>query len=174
MYWLLLLIALFSSKAFAQDCDGSPEFCHEFIQMNDKLRHTEVALSEVTHQKDLIVDEAQAQINMAVEEVGTKTAKMAAIAAAIAVFLRSVLSFLKSIEKIPDTPKGKAWMKLSTLLVGFLIFVASNLGVGMPWWQALILAGGGPGSILVNELAKAWPILFGRPTQVQTDSSEET
>lgn len=159
-YLITLAFILLTSVVSAQECEGSPDFCREFSLVQEKLKRTESDLQVFKHEAEVLNESLVANTSHVAEEIGGQTAKVAAMAAAIAVFLRSLLNFLQSAEKIPSSPKAKAWMKVSTLFVGFLIFIASSLGMGMPWWQAIILAGGGPGSILVNELAKVLPIIL--------------
>lgn len=163
IHLILFASVLVASPAAALECDGSPDLCQELVALRDRVKSAEFKANDLQHEKDLILNDSAAKVDRAIQESGSNTAKMAAMAGAIAVFLRSVLSLLQSVEKIPNTPRGKAFMKLSTLVVGLLIFVASNLGAGIPWWQALILAGGGPGAILINELAKTWPVLLNKP-----------
>lgn len=54
---------------------------------------------------------------------------------------------------------GPRWIsprviRLSTLIAAPVLTFASAWGAGMPWFDAVILAGGGPGALLLNELGR--------------------
>lgn len=76
--------------------------------------------------------------------------------------LKAIISALKSWTTWLKTDKQKAVMKIGLLLLGFLAFILTNLGFGLPWWEALIVAGGPPGAILVHEIVDLISVLQGK------------
>lgn len=102
-------------------------------------------------------------------EAGDDAGRMIAFAAMSAVVLKLVISTLTSWKGYFKGDLAKAWLKVALVVFGFLVFVATNLGFGIPWWQALILAGGGPGSILVHEIGKLVPVLRGQKKYHEID-----
>ena len=87
----------------------------------------------------------------AVTDADDKTAKFMAIMALIAAALKLLLDVIRKYAKVL---LGKKEVRIAALVVGLLIFLGSYLGGGMEWINALLLALGGPGAILVTELAK--------------------
>jgi hypothetical protein len=151
---LTAFILCLALPAIAEDskCNGPPTLCAQILELQSKL-----TLQNIEHQK-AIRAEAQASENRTVSNAG----KMAAGAAIFAVILKLLLSGISNWRDYFNTDKGKAWVRLITLIVGFLAFIATNIGLKMPWWQALILALGGPGAILVHEITKIIPALQGK------------
>ena len=165
-----LLFALVSfptlSSAQEQKCSGDPQACAQIVEL----------------QKDLAAQKALAQKAAAdkgeaakVQDQATsdKAAKLIAFAATLSVALKILISLLTQWKGFFKTDKQKAWLKLGLVGGGFLVFLTTNLGFGIPWWQSLILAGGGPGSILVHELTKLVPVLKGQKkySDVEKDSN---
>jgi hypothetical protein len=150
-------VLLVPAAAFAQaaKCDGPPELCAQILDLRGKLE-AQKALTD----KDQ--GEKTAAVKAAEQSQTDKLAKAMAAAASIAVVLKLLLSGLKSWKSYFTTDKGKAWLKITTLGIGFLAFLLTNFGMGLSWWQALIVAGGGPGAILVHELSRLIPVVEGK------------
>ena len=152
----LIISPMAVQVVYAQDqqCEGDPEMCSQVIELKHQL--------EV--QKQLA-----AKASAGEQETGDKTAKMIALAAAMAVILKLLVSLASSWKGYFKTDKQKAALKIGLVVSGFVIFLATNVGMGINWWQSLILAGGGPGSILVHELAKLLPVLQGKKKYNEVD-----
>jgi len=153
---LFLSISIVTSVVYSQDqqCEGDHEMCAQVLELKRQI-------------------EAQKQITIRVKseekEHDDKTARMIGFAAALAVILKILVSLAKSWKGYFKTDKQKAWLKVGLVVSGFIIFVATNVGLGIDWWQSIILAGGGPGSILVHELTKLAPVLKGKKKYDEVD-----
>lgn len=159
-----LLVSLSAAPAFAAPtgCDGPPELCQQVKDLTAKLQAEQAAKAAV------IKDEGK-QVAVAVvkddQKKSDRTAKLIAMAGTLAVGLKILLSVLDQWKGYFTSIKGKAVLKLITVAVGFLAFMATNIGFGLPWWQALILAGGGPGALLVHDVVDIIPALNGKKQQ---------
>jgi hypothetical protein len=132
------------AKAQTTQCEGPAELCSKINDLQDKLHKLEQ--SGTSQEK----------------KSGSKDiTKAIAIAAAIAAALKLLLSSLKQWAGFFKTDKQKAALKVITLFVGLGAFMATNIGFGMPWWEALIVAGGGPGSMLIHDLTKLIEVFKG-------------
>lgn len=163
---VLLVFVLVSvpvlAEAQEQKCSGDPQSCAQILELQRDLKI----------QKDL-AEKAKVEKGEVVKQEDKKTedkaARLIAIAATMSVVLKILVSLLTQWKGLFKTDKQKAWLKVSLVVGGFLIFLLTNLGFGIPWWQALILAGGGPGSILVHELTKLVPVLKGQKKYSDVD-----
>jgi hypothetical protein len=159
-----LLVSLSVTPAFAAPtgCDGPPELCQQVKDLTAKLQAEQAAKAAV------IKDEGK-QVEVAVvkddRRKADRTAKLIAMAGTLAVGLKILLSVLDQWKGYFTSIKGKAVLKLITVAVGFLAFMATNIGFGLPVWQALILAGGGPGALLVHDIVDIIPALNGKKQQ---------
>jgi hypothetical protein len=159
-----LLVSLSAAPSFAAPtgCDGPPELCQQVKDLTAKLQAEQAAKAAV------IKDEGK-QVAVAVvkddQKKADRTAKLIAMAGTLAVGLKILLSVLDQWKGYFTSIKGKAVLKLITVAVGFLAFMATNIGFGLPWWQALILAGGGPGALLVHDVVEIIPALNGKKQQ---------
>jgi len=150
--WIVFtaIAVVISVPAFADvptKCEGPAELCSQILQLQQQL-------------------DAQKQASVTAGSKSDHTHKMhmvwtAGTAATIAIALKSLVSALKSWTNWLKTDKQKAVMKIGLLLVGFGAFILTNIGFGLPWWEALIVAGGPPGSILVHELLDLVAVLRG-------------
>lgn len=167
--FLLALVAPVASAQDKQKCEGPPDLCAQILELKAKLDAQKAEKDKVSAEKDT----ATAEKDKAVTEKGVakleaekkdaeNVARMLAFAAILAILLKSLVSALQSWKGFFTTDKQKAWLKIITLVVGFIAFLLSNIGFGIPWWQSMILAGGGPGAILVHELMKLIPVLMGK------------
>lgn len=167
--FLLALVAPVASAQDKQKCEGPPDLCAQILELKAKLDAQKAEKDKVSAEKDT----ATAEKDKAVTEKGVakleaekkdaeNVARMLAFAAILAILLKSLVSALQSWKGFFTTDKQKAWLKIITLVVGFVAFLLSNIGFGIPWWQSMILAGGGPGAILVHELMKLIPVLMGK------------
>jgi len=154
---LLALTTLFALPALAQDkkCDGPAELCAQVLELKKDLAAQKAATVQTA-----AADDAASQAKAAAEQA--KMAKLVALAATAAVVLKLLVSMLKTWTTWLKTDKQKAVMKAVLLLLGFASFIAGNMGLGLPWWQAIIVAGGPPGAILVHELMDLWAAFTGR------------
>ncbi len=159
-----LLASFFLVPAFAAPtgCDGPPELCQQVKDLTAKLQAEQAAKAAV------IKDEGK-KVAVAVikddQRKADRTAKLIAMAGTLAVGLKVLLSVLDNWKGYFTSIKGKAVLKLITVAVGFLAFMATNIGFGLPVWQALILAGGGPGALLVHDIMDIIPALNGKKQQ---------
>lgn len=153
-----------------QKCEGPADLCAQIIELKAKIE----AQKELANKA---VNEKNAEIKALDKKRENDAAKMVAFAATLAVLLKALLSALKGWKSYFKTDKGKAWLKIITVVVGFVAFILTNIGFGIPWWQALIVAGGGPGSILVHELSKLIPVIRGKapmPPDSEDSKSENS
>lgn len=155
--WLAVLLSLLvPSRAAAQDrCEGPPELCAQVLELKSKLE----AQKALTDKKEAERVSAAAELETKEAE---RAARMIAMAGVLAVALKMLVSVLRAWRGFFKTDRQKAGLKIATLVIGFLAFLAANIGFGIPWWQSVILAGGGPGAILVHELTKLVPVLRGK------------
>lgn len=174
--FLLALVAPVASAQDKQKCEGPPDLCAQILELKAKLDAQKAEKDKVSAEKDTATaekDKAVTEKDKAVTEKGVakleaekkdaeNVARMLAFAAILAILLKSLVSALQSWKGFFTTDKQKAWLKIITLVVGFVAFLLSNIGFGIPWWQSMILAGGGPGAILVHELMKLIPVLMGK------------
>jgi hypothetical protein len=168
--WALLFCFLgidSSASAQEQKCEGPTELCAQIIDLKAKIE-AQKALSEKEASEKTEADKAKEKKRAEDME------KMVALAATIAVVLKTLLSALKGWSSYFTTDKGKAWLKVTTLVVGFAAFFATNIGLGIPWWGALIAAGGGPGAILVHELMKLFPVMLGKAPLPDDEKDESS
>lgn len=147
-------------------CEGPAELCDEVYSLREKLDELEALTEEKEAEVDLKDEEAARKVRKAKAEKEAETEQNAArsivIAAAAAVALRQILQALKSWTGYFKTDRAKAWLKIGTIVIGLAAFLATNLGMGIPWWQALILAGGGPAAMAVDGIIKLVPVLLGK------------
>ncbi len=167
---LVLAAVIIPGHSIAQQqCEGPPELCAQVMELQEKL-----AAQRVIASKEKGEQTAEEKAKAAEQEVDA--AKAVGLAAMMAVFLKALLSALKGWKSFFTTDKGKAWLKIMTVVIGFAAFFLTNVGFGIPWWQSLIVAGGGPGAILVHELMKLFPVLMGNkplPADSERLDSEE-
>lgn len=166
-----VLLAVPSFAEAPKGCEGPADLCQQISELNKKLATVKATAAKDVEKK---VSAAEAESDKKKEE---RMAKVIASAAALAVALKFLLSFLEKWKGYFTGVKGRAWLKVVTLVVGLVAFVATNVGMGLPIWQSLILAGGGPGAILVHELQKLIPVLTGKkkdlPVSVPPPPSDE-
>lgn len=166
-----------TASAQPSGCEGPPELCQQVLDLNKKLAEQQAVSEKYAMEADKKASLATTDERKKNEE---RTAKIIAGAAVLAVILKGLLSMLRSWKSYFKTEKGKAWVRVITILVGAGAFVAANVGMGLPWWQALILAGGGPGAIWFHEMTDLVLYLLGKkkspppdPDQGQGESPPE-
>lgn len=135
-------------------CDGPSALCEQIRTLNQRV----VELNDAKAKGDQVVSATRIEEQ---KKNDNRMAKVIAIAGALAVVLKMILSALASWKDYFKTDKGKAWLKAFTIVVGLLAFVAGNVGMGIPFWQALVLAGGGPGAMAVHSLMQIIPAMKG-------------
>jgi len=157
MKWMwatfIAISVLISMPAFAQvpaKCEGPTELCQQVVQLQKQLDDQKAAAIQANNA--LGGSEKKHQTHM-VWTAGT--------AATIAIALKAIVSAAKAWTSWLKTDKQKAVMKIGLLVLGFGAFILTNIGFGLPWWEALIVAGGPPGAVLVHELMDLIAVLRG-------------
>ena len=139
----------------AEKCEGPPDLCSKIaalqVKVSDQKKAAEAAAGEKTEEQKNQDKKHQDRV-----------VKLIAAAGTISAVLKVLLSALSGWKDYFTTDVGKAWLRAITLVVGFVAFIMTNIGFGIPWWQALIVAGGGPGAILVHEMMKLIPAIRGK------------
>lgn len=177
---VFFMLLSFTTLSFSQDkkCEGPPDMCSQILDLQSKIKAYESAKN--THTEDdktekIIIED---KVEDKVEKKNKNTSeKLVAISAVMAVILKLLISAIKSWTGFFKTDKGKAALKSILITFGFAAFILTNLGLGIPWWQAIILAGGPPGAILVNELSSLFPVILGKkklPKPTETPETPET
>lgn len=142
-----------------EGCEGPIELCDEVMELREQIQKLE-ELDEAKEAESVQkLEDAKA---VEKREAEGKAARSIAIAAVIAIVLRQILQSLKGWNGFFTTDKAKGWIKVITITIGLAAFVAANIGMGIPWWQAAILAGGGPGAMAVDGIIKMVPVLLGK------------
>lgn len=159
---LLVPVAAFAQPAPEQKCEGPAELCAQVLDLKGKLDAQKALTDQKGAEKDTAKAETTTVVLKSQQKDAENVARMIALAAILAIALKTLVSVLQSWKGFFTTDKQKAWLKIATLVVGFLAFLLTNIGFGIPWWQAIILAGGGPGAIMVHELTKMIPVLLGK------------
>lgn len=153
----ILLISLHTSAQ--QKCEGPPELCAQILQLKSELEGQKKITRELKDADDKQVVALQEKQ----KDQEQKTIKFVSVMGLSAIILKIILSLLTTWKDILfKSDKGKAAIRLAILVVTVLIFLATNLGFGIPWWQALILAAGGPLSMFIHEMTKLIPVLRGK------------
>lgn len=179
MKWIISLVIALSfiscsarvraqtGSATVPKCDGPPDLCAKIFELQSKVEEQKSLVEKAEGQKTVekLAKEKREQ---------DTTMKLIATAGIMAAVLKALLTALSGWKDYFKTVKGKAWLRAITLVVGFLAFILTNIGFGIPWWQSLIVAGGGPGAILVHELMKLGPAIKGKgPLPSETSDGEE-
>lgn len=153
----LMLANMLPTTAFAQDkCEGPQELCAQVSELKQALAAQKAASDTATKQQ---VQALQSQSNAQ----GSRATKVVAFMGLLAVILKIATSLLTTWkDAFFKSDKGKAGIRIAIIVVGVLTFLASNMGFGMSWWEALVLAMGGPLSMAIHELSKLIPVLRGK------------
>jgi hypothetical protein len=174
---LIFTVFSCSSPAFAAEpplhaptgCEGPKELCDQVLDLQAKLNEQKAVADRAA---GAAATEKTALQLAAERKHRDRTMKLVAAAAVIATVLKSLISALRAWKGYFKTSKSRAQMRLITLTTGFVAFILTNIGFGIPWWQALIVASGGPGAILVHELTKLKPALQGK-AELPLDEDEK-
>ena len=156
-YYNLILLALMSvgilayaSEVLAQsgDDDSAGEPATPAGVDTSDLMDPDAAVET----EDLVegVEGIEANIK-AIQDAESQTAKALAIMALIATVLKLLLDGLRRYGQVL---LGKKEVRIACLVAGAVIFLLSYLATGTEWFNAVLLALGGPGAILVTELTK--------------------
>jgi len=97
-----------------------------------------------------------------------------AIAGAISVALKMLLNMIKKWKVFAKTDKQKIIIKMITLGVGVLALITTNVGMGLPLWQSLIIAGGGPGAMAFHDIYELMLVLLGKKKYSEVKKELET
>ncbi len=171
---LALILATFSAPARAQDvqpgCEGPVELCQQVLDLQAKLEAAKDAKAKVEAKvEDKVETKVAVEVQKDDEKKEQRMAKVIAFAAAMAVALKILISVLDQWKGYFTSIRGRALLKILLLVLGFAAFITSNIGMGIPWWQALILAGGGPGALLVHDIMEVIPALTGKKQQKEDE-----
>ena len=157
LLFIILCVLMLQSIAHAAPvtgCDGPPELCSQITILQNQLASSRsVQASEVTRAQEL---------------------RLISIAGVISVVLKGLLSMLQNWSIFFRTEQAKARIRAITIVVGLGAGLAANLGFGLPWWQAIVVAGGGPGAIAVHELLQLVPALRGESSCPKCDAVAAT
>lgn len=145
-----------------QKCEGPEDLCKEILDLKAKL----------DNQKAQSRAERSEEHKKRDKDEQDRMLKLITVAGIISAALKTFISALNKWKDYFTTDKGKAILKAITLLTGFVAFIFTNIGFGIPWWQALIVAGGGPGAILLHEMMKLLPAIKGKGALPPDDNSE--
>jgi hypothetical protein len=148
---VMFAVVVVTPTVAQQKCDGPQDLCAQILELQKDIA-TQKAVSVKSSAESVAVEAAKSQ----------RMAHLIAMAASLAVVLKLLISMLKSWTTWLENDKQKAMMKAALLLLGFGSFVAGNIGMGLPWWQALVVAGGPPGAILVHELSDLFLVFKGK------------
>lgn len=148
-----------TAQAQDQKCMGDPQQCLQIMQLQQDL----------AAQKALTARTRTDTVQATAQQTSDRAAKLIALSATLAVVLKILISVLSSWQGYFTTDKGKAGLKIGLVSAGFFVFLFTNFGFGIPWWQSVILALGGPGSIMVHELTKLIPVLRGQKKLADVD-----
>lgn len=158
-----LVVALISERAVAQDkCEGPSELCAQMLQLKSELDASKKAAIEAKAAK--AVDEKQvAALREQQKDQESKAVKFVGAMGSLAIVLKILLSLLTAWkDSLFSSDRGKAAIRIAILGVTLGIFLTTNMGFGIPWWQSLILAAGGPLSMVLHEMMKLIPVLRGK------------
>jgi len=168
---VLLALSVFSisniSYSQEQKCEGPPELCAQIQELRQSVEKQK-ALSK---NESLKVDQTAQEKE---EKHKNLMMKLTAGAASLAVALKILLSLLGNWKGYFQGDKGKAILRIVTLSVGLLAFLATNIGFGIPWYSAIIIAGGGPGAIVIHEIMKIIPVLKGQKKYADVTTADPT
>lgn len=164
----LVLTSVFTIPVSAQQkCEGPPELCAQVDELNKRLVEQKAV-------SDKYAGEKTAEVKKAEEKSKSRTQKLIVFAASLAILLKFLMSALRTWKPYFKTDKGKGWLKIITIGVSFVAFILTNIGFGIPWWQALILAGGGIGSMAFHDMTKLIPVIKGQKKYDQVvDAKDE-
>jgi hypothetical protein len=155
---ILLVLTINIKGVIAQDtskCEGPPEICAQIQELQGKLK----AVEESKKGQEKAISEMKTQEE---EKNSNNMIQAMAMAAALASGLKLLLSSLKKWRGYFKTGKQKAILQIVTIAVGVAAFFATNVGLGMPFWMSLIVAGGGPGAMVLHDLQDLVMVLIGK------------
>ena len=152
---IIMTVVLATFLAFPasaqQKCEGPAELCAQIAQL----------------QADLNIHKGQEQkiatLQADKQTQDDRTVKFVGIMGTLAVVLKIFLSLLTTWkDTLFNGDKGKATIRIAILVVTLAVFLTTNMGFGIPWWQAMILAAGGPLSMVIHEMMKLIPVIRGK------------
>ena len=164
----LVLATLFAMPAAAQQkCEGPSELCAQVLQLQSELEaHKKLTLEAKTTSDKLVTLQTQQKGQ------DQRTLKFVGMMGTLAVVLKILLSLMTNWkDSLFQSDKGKAAIRIGVLVLTLGIFLATNMGFGIPWWQAMILAAGGPLSMIIHEMMKLIPVLRGK-AKLPPDSAQ--
>jgi len=153
-----ILVILFTFPAMAK-CEGPVELCAQITQLQAELETRKKETQSVKAEDDKKVTALQDQQ----KTQDQRTIKFIGIMSTLAIVLKILLSLMTAWkDTLFQSDKGKAGIRIAILSTTLGIFLATNMGFGIPWWQALILAAGGPLSMVIHEMMKLIPVVRGK------------
>lgn len=148
----------------ARSCDGPADLCAQIEELQQSLAQEQ----EKKEQKAEQLEESEKKV---VDDAGA--AGILGSAMAIAIGLKLFISALKSWGGLFKSDQGKAVIRVITLVAGLAVGLFTNLALKMPWWQAVIVAGGGPAAIALHEIIALIPALRGKGKLPPEEAPEE-
>lgn len=169
MKTLILLVALLCPPAlYAQDTApvavaasapsvhmATPTVEHKATPTVEHKAAPEATNEEVLAAAFKTVEEAQKYFKD--RESSTKKAFVWALM--VAALLKLLISLIRRTSSFWKKTKGKWVIRLITLTLGAAAGILANVGLGMPWWDAVTIFFGGPGAVLLTEYQKMIPFL---------------
>lgn len=157
--FLMVLLVGLASPALAQEPDipAGPSGIGIDLNGDGKVDANEVL---VVYGSDVdagnLTQDLHHLVNAVQDMKDDSTAKVAGVAALLAVVFKLLLSLLKLIAKTEffSTRKGKRIVKYSTLGLGALAGLAANLSFGVSWIEALMIFASGPLAVAFHEYTK--------------------
>lgn len=159
---LFVVLALPATAQAQTKCEGPTELCTQILQLQSEIEaHKKLTADAQTAKNADDVKVASYQEEQKTRE--QKMLKFFGFMSGLAVVLKILVSLLTTWKNnLFSSDRGKAWIRVSILVLTLAVFLATNLGFGIPWWQALILAAGGPLSVFLHEMAKLVPVIRGK------------
>lgn len=172
---LILSVPAWAHPSIAQEskCSGPVDLCNQIFELRAKLEAQEKLVStknqeiqtketEKTQAVETKETEKVQAIQTEVKTTANNATRLIAFAALFAVILKLAISVVKSWKSYFTSDKGRAWLKISTLAMGLAALLLTNIGFGLPFWQSLIVAGGGPGAMVIHDIVGLIPVLLGK------------
>lgn len=132
----------------SSQCVGPAELCAQVVELKSKLANQQQQTSQIAVSHD--------------KQASDRAAKAMAAAAMMAVIIKLIISALRAWGGYLKGDRGQAIIKIALGFLGVFVLGLTNYGFGMVWWQALIIAGGAPGAIVVHEIVALWPVIIGK------------
>jgi len=124
--------------------------------VNDSAKYVELVNGDVKV-GDMVANGAE--VYQAIQDYRAAKAEgrqglLALVMVALAAAFKLLLSLLKLVlaKNFWKSAKGKVVLRVTCIFLGVGVLVASKIGLGMGWGDAVLLAISGPGALAVHEL----------------------